>query len=194
MAAFNVRLTEQDKLSLDVIVKNAGMTQAEFLRHIVYLHATLGMGAFGLGDSHIKPKTLNPNQISTLEKAVAITGGTVEDFIIDASMAKAENVIKLSTYSNEELKKVPNSANVRIHSAVLELIERNNKATQWYEKTEITQGRIAELTGSNRGAIRKYFSENAGMIKAHNDKLGLLPSHNTKAAVHLLQQKGLDNG
>jgi hypothetical protein len=189
MAAFNVRLTEADKLSLDIIVKNAGMTQAEFLRHIIHLYETLGMGGLGLGGNDIKPNTLNPSQISTLEKAVSITGGTIEHFMIDASMAKAETVLKLSTYTDEELKKVPNSANVRINSAVLELMDANKKAVDWYEKVEVTQGRIAEITGSNRGAIRKYFAENQGMIKAHNDSLGLYPNHNTKAAVHLLQQR-----
>lgn len=187
MAAFNVRMKEEDKLVLDDITKKAGMSQTEFMKHVVQLYQNLGMAGIGLAGQTIKPTSLNPEQTAILENAVAITGGSIEDFMIDASIARAEQVVKLSTYSSEELKNIPNSASIRINSAVLELIERNKKAVEWYEKTELTQGKVFEATGSNRAAIRKYFAENEKMIREHNQSLKLQPNHNTKAAVYLLQ-------
>jgi hypothetical protein len=186
-AAFNVRLSKKDKEILDVVISKAGLSQAGFLKHCIQLYETGGMAALGFEGQTIKPNTLNPEQTAVLEQAVAITGGSIEDFMIDASMSRAEQVTKLSSYTTEELKKVPNSANIKIHRAVVDLIEKNKLAKEWYEKVEVTQGKIFEATGSNRAAIRKYFAENVAMIEEHNKGLNIEPNHNTKAAVHLLQ-------
>jgi hypothetical protein len=187
MANFNVRLSENEKRDLDNLIGKSNLSQAQFMKHIITLYQTGGMSALGFEGQTIKPTTLNPVQIAKLESAIAITGSSIEDFMLDASLAKAELVTKMSGYTSEELKKVPNSASIKIHRAVADLIESNKKAVEWYEKVEVTQGKVFEATGSNRAAIRKYFEENNTLITEHNHSLKLEPSHNTKAAVYLLQ-------
>lgn len=186
--AMNIRVSPDTKQVLDDLVAKAGIKQTALLEQVAKLYQVGGLSALGFG-VEIDKSGLNPEQTDLLNQAVAITGGSVQDFMFTAALSKAEQVVKMSSMDNESLKNMPNSANMRIHAAVNEIIENNKTATDWFNKVELTQGVVFGQTGSNRSAIRKYFEDNTAMIEEHNAVMKFEKNHNTKAAVHWVMQR-----
>lgn len=133
------------------------------LKHADYLAYLLSLDN-GLQD------VLNAPALVDIVDTAKKQGVTVEKFVIDA----CETAIHRAAIIRE------NPADKKINDYVQSVIDANEKAQNWFEKVEITQAKIAQMTGCNRPAIAKYLKDNDVRLEAHYLACGIENDHNRK--------------
>jgi hypothetical protein len=71
-------------------------------------------------------------------------------------------------------------------AGVLQMMENNVKATEWFEKTGISTAALSRLTGGNLSSIRTWLKANQDFVEAHHKTAGIedVTDHNRRAAIH----------
>jgi len=173
--SISARVTISERESFDALLKDAGLKQNDLLKQLIQLYTVGGVAAIGLTGEKMPPVNagMTPEQHGVITKGVELSGGDFDSFMIDASVEKAEKLLKLSVTSPEDLKNTPNGAVIRIHNFVLETMEANKAAKDDYHKIGITQGLICKETGANRPAVKKYLLENVNLILKHHEMVNI---------------------
>lgn len=115
-----------------------------------------------------------------LKAAADKLGITVEVLIIKGAIKFATRA--MTTDSEKQL----NSVDMRVQEFVEGVMEANEKAKNWFDKHEITQGfivkAIKEATGKevNRANVSAYVAANENELKAHHEKCGIEFDHNRR--------------
>lgn len=164
-----IKTTLEVRDQFNALAKSKAMPAHEL---IVYLLSLADMPV-NLADDPLFPKIV---------ETAKNKGVSVEKFVITA----CEKAIKQAEIVRE------NPADKRIDDYVQSVIDANVKAKNWYEKVEITQVKIADVTGCNRPAITKYLAVNANRLTEHYTACGIEidkeHTHNRKVARYLSKQ------
>jgi hypothetical protein len=122
----------------------------------------------------------NNNDYAKLQAAADKLGLSVESIIIKGAMKYASRAM----LSDPE--KQQKTADTRVQDFVESVMEANEKAKDWFDKHELTQGFISkgikEATGKevNRVNITSFIAANETRLKDHHAKCGIEPDHNRK--------------
>lgn len=119
-----------------------------------------------------------------LQAAAEKLGVTVESIIIKGALKFATKA--MTTDPEKQL----NSVDTKIQEFVDGVMETNEKAKEWFDKREITQGfivkAIKEATGKevNRANVSAYIAANEAVLKEHHAKCEIEPDHNRRVFNH----------
>lgn len=144
-------------------------TNSEFLNHLLD-------GATG-GD------LFNEKTRAQVQAAADKLGVTFEYILIAGALKYALQAI------NTDDEKILSSTDMKIRTFVEDLMKKNEKAKNWYEKIEITQGLIAKELKSNRENIKRYIAANEKTLADHHAKCEIEPDHNRKVYNYNLKNK-----
>jgi hypothetical protein len=115
-----------------------------------------------------------------LKAAADKLGVSVESIIIKGALKFAAKAM------TADPAKQLNSVDMKVQAFVEGVMTANEKAKEWFDKREITQGfivkAIKESTGKevNRANVTAYLAANVEEITSHHEKCGIEPDQNRK--------------
>ena len=117
-------------------------------------------------------------QSELIYKAAEKSGMSFDAIVKNGALQFAEKILN----SEDEIR----GADGRVHRLVQLMMDQNNQSEHWYEKTEITQGKVVEFAEQTEGKtisrspVKRYLSANEKMIQDHHKQNGIEPDHNRK--------------
>ena len=146
-------------------------TQPEFLLHLIA--------------SYTPNNLFGEHEKKTLSEASSISNMSVESLIVAGALQYANKIIESVNDGKS------GNADIRINNFVNDLMAKNDAASEWFKKVEITQGLLSDKErggGFNRENIKRYLSANRHRIEEHHAKNKIEIDHNRKVATYLRKQ------
>lgn len=137
---------------------------------------------------------LSPSEQDEVSKAVQVSGMTQEQLAKRGLLKEARTALSLAKYQADLSEVDPEKlrdmtfrgvASTRIERVVTRIMDYNDTCGEQKDRYCITPTLVANLSGSNRNAVREYFNSHKFMIDDHNSKYSLTNADNRKG-------KGID--
>jgi hypothetical protein len=138
---------------------------------------------------------LSDDEYKEILEALACSHGSFEEFIRVSLLSEARrNKDQAARVEGRALAEPDQRARVRgagyvyVESVVRQLMADNLQASNPMERVYITRGQVADMTGTNRADINRFFDNHREMLEQHHKQVGFdTPEHGISHNRHRAQ-------